>query len=85
MREYGLSEGSQPAQISSTHQLSLASVLQPTMRHVVYRNIAMYRIVVNSETIERIVNRTDLSRGDIAQRLRRHDRTLPEQRLLPRH
>jgi len=45
----------------------------------------MYRIVVNSETIERIVNRTDLSRGDIAQRLRRHDRTLPEQRLLPRH
>jgi hypothetical protein len=45
----------------------------------------MYRIVVNSETICRIVHRTDLSRGDIAQGLRRRDRRAPEQRMLLRH
>ena len=44
----------------------------------------MYRIVVNSETICRIVHRTDLSRGDIAQGFRPRDSTPPEQRMLPR-
>src|SRR2546423_668735 len=41
-------------------------------------NIATYRFVVISETIYRIVQRIDESRGNSAQRFEQHQRALPE-------
>ncbi len=57
--------------------LSHAPVLQPTTRHIVYRNRTIYRIVLKGKTIYRIVHRTDMSRGNMARCIRQRDKPLP--------